>query len=42
MTVVVDIHLSMKVGEKKISNATMDKTTAVGEQFGTSDFLSGC
>lgn len=27
--------------EKK-SNATMNKTTAVREQFGTSDFLCGC
>lgn len=43
MIIAIDTRLTMRVGEKKkSSNAAMNKTTAVGEQFGTSDFLCGC
>ncbi len=42
MMIVVNLRLSTRGGTKKILNATMNKTTALGEQFGTSDFLCGC
>lgn len=41
MIIIVDICLNVSV-EKQLWDATMNKTTALGEQFGMSDFLCGC